>query len=99
MGKRRSWLTLDSTVGELYASPVGHDALVKVLLQLGLPEKALTNRAVSGMKLRTIAALTKKKLGEDFFDALLHLVNSEKDEPYVSKGEITPKAIFQNNNY
>lgn len=98
MGKKNHWLTYDSTVGELYASPVGHDALARVLLQLGLPEKTVTNRAVSGMKLRTIAGLTKKRFGTDFFDALLHLVNSEKDIPYASKEAVTPRwwkeAVF-----
>lgn len=98
MGKENKWLTYDSTVGEFYDSPVGHDALAKVLLQIGLPEKVITNRAVSALKLRTIANLTKKQLGMDFFDSLLQLVGSEQDEPYVSKGKITPKwwkeAVF-----
>lgn len=98
MRKENKWLTYDSTVGELYDSPVGHDALAKVLLQIGLPEKVITNKAVSGLKLRTIANLTRKQLGMDFFDALLQLVDSERDEPYVSKGRITPKwwkeAVF-----
>lgn len=98
MGKEIKWLTYDSTVGELYDSPVGHDALAKVLLQIGLPEKVITNKAVSGLKLRTIANLTKKQLGMDFFDALLNLVDSEHDKPRASKGKITPKwwkeAVF-----
>lgn len=98
MGKVKKWLTYDSTVGELYDSPVGHDALAKVLLQMGLPEKVITNRAVSSLKLRTIANLTKKQLGMEFFDALLQLVGSEEDEPHASKGKITPKwwkeAVF-----
>lgn len=98
MEKESKWLTYDSTVGELYDNPVGHDALAKVLLQIGLPEKVITNKAVSGLKLRTIANLTRKQLGMDFFDALLQLVGSERDEPYVSKGKITPKwwkeAVF-----
>ncbi len=50
------------------------------------------------MKLRTIAGLTKKRFGTDFFDALLHLVNSEKDIPYASKEAVTPRwwkeAVF-----
>lgn len=45
MEKEKKWLTYDSTIGELYNSPVGHDALVKVLLQTGLPEKVITNKA------------------------------------------------------
>lgn len=98
MGKEKKWLTYDSTVGELYDSPVGHDALAKVLLQMGLPEKVITSRAVSSLKLRTIANLTQKQLGMEFFDALLQLVGSEEDEPHASKGKITPKwwkeAVF-----
>ena len=98
MKKEKKWITLDSTMGELYESPVGHDALAKVLLQMGLPEMVITNKVVSKVKLRTIANLAKKKLGMDFFDALLHLVGLEQDEPYVSKGRIVPKwwkeAVF-----
>ena len=91
-------LDYDSTIGELYRTPVGHDALAKVLLQLGLPEQVITNRAVCGLKLRRVANLARKRLGPDFFDALLHLVNSEPDEPRASKGAVTPKwwkeAVF-----
>jgi hypothetical protein len=32
-------LTLESTIGELYNSPIGHDTLGKVLMQLGISEK------------------------------------------------------------
>lgn len=91
-------ITLESRVGDLYATPVGHDALAKVLLQIGIPEKVITNGIVSKLKLKTIAKLTKKQLGTDFFDAMLHLVNIEPDVPVVSRGEITKKwwkeAVF-----
>lgn len=91
-------LTLDSTIRQLYQTPVGHDALARVLLQLGLPEKALTNPLVANRKLRTVAGLTGKKLGPDFYEALLRLVNLEGDEPCAAQGEITPKwwkeAVF-----
>ena len=70
-------ITMESSIGELYRTPVGHDALAKVLLQLGLPEGLITNGLVSGLKLKTVARLTGKRLGTDFYDALLHLVNSE----------------------
>lgn len=98
MERKRNRLTYESRIGELYRNPVGHDALARLLLQLGLPEKAVTNTVVSNLKLRTVARLTGKKLKPDFFNALLHLVNSEPDEPYASCGEITPKwwkeAVF-----
>ena len=91
-------LTLESRVGDLYRTPVGHDALAKVLLQLNIPEWAITNGVVSGLKLKTVAGLTKKVLGKEFFDAMLQLVNTEKDVPVVSKGTITKKwwkeAVF-----
>ena len=90
--------TLDSKIGDLYRNPIGHDALYKVLMQLGLSEKVLTNPIISNLKLKTIATLTKKQLGSEFFDALIHLVNLESDEPFISKGEITKKwwkeAVF-----
>lgn len=101
-------MTYDSTIGELYANPVGHDALARVLLQLGLPERTITNPAVSNLKLRTLAKLAESdvvgkrllggKFGMDFFDALLELVSSEQDEPSASTGKITPRwwkeAVF-----
>ena len=91
-------LTYDSRVKDLYRNPVGHDALARVLLQLGLPERVLTNPVVANLKLRTAADLAGKKLGRDFFDTLLHLVNLERDEPHPSAGAITPKwwkeAVF-----
>ncbi|MBD5117741.1 MAG: alpha-glucosidase [Clostridiales bacterium] len=94
----RKNLTYDSRIKDLYRNPVGHDALARVLLQLGLPEAAVTNPAVANLKLRTVAGLAKKKLGTDFFDALLHLVNLEKDEPCAATGETAPKwwkeAVF-----
>lgn len=65
---------------------------------MGLPEKVITNRVISGLTLRTVANLAKGRLGMDFFDALLELAGSEKDEPCASKGRITPKwwkeAVF-----
>lgn len=91
-------LTLESKIGELYRSPVGHDALAKVLLQIGLPERVITNPVVSGMKLKTVAGMTRKKLGTDFYEALLKLVNSEQDEPAAGDGRIAEKwwkeAVF-----
>ena len=84
-------LTLDSKIGSFYESPIGHDVIFKVLMQLGLSEKLITNKFVSNMKLKTLANLTKGKLGSGFFEVLLKLVNSEEDVPFVSDGEITRK--------
>ncbi len=98
MSEVRNQLTLDSRIGEVYAAPVGHDALGKVLMQLGISEKVLQTGLVANVRLRHLNRLTGKILGDDFFDALLHLLNSETDEPAAGDGEITPKwwkeAVF-----
>lgn len=94
MGK----LNFESTIGDLYRSPVGHDVLAKALPQLGLPKAVVTNPAISGMKIHTAARFVEKRLGEGFFEALLRLVNSEPDVPAVSVGRVTRKwwkeAVF-----
>lgn len=95
---QKNKLDFNSKIGTLYATPIGHDTIFKVLMQLGLSEKLITNKMVSNMKLGTLARLTKKQLGDGFFEALLKLVNSEEDVPFVSDGEITKKwwkeAVF-----
>ncbi len=60
-------MTINSTIGELYASPVGHDAIAKVLMQLGIPEKVLVNPIVSRLKLKTLVNLAKGKVDQGFF--------------------------------
>ena len=96
--KRNKKLTMGSTIGELYANPVGHDALAKVLMQLNVSENVLTNGLVSSLKLKTVANLAKKQIDPDFFEAVLKLVNVEPDVPFVSRGAITKKwwkeAVF-----
>ena len=84
-------LTRHSKIGELYNNPVGRDALDKVLLQIGVPAAAVTNPIVSNIKLESLEKVIGKKLGSGFFDAILQLVNTEKDVPFVSKEPVTEK--------
>ncbi len=81
-------LTLNSKIKDLYASPIGHDALYKVLLQLNVPESVILNPIVGNMKLSTLVKLTKGKVPVSFFEALINLVNIEKDVPHVRHGNI-----------
>lgn len=93
-------LGYDSRIGELFENPVGHDAIARLLLQLGLPERIVTNGAVSRLKLRTVVRLTEGKFDKDFFDALLHLLNAHAGETalHAPKGKMKPKwwkeAVF-----
>lgn len=84
-------LTKQNKIGELYNTPIGHDTIDKVLLQLGIPTSAITNPVVSNIKLATMEKLAEKKIGTGLFDALLHLINSEPDVPVASKEPITEK--------
>ncbi|GAB2461679.1 glycoside hydrolase family 13 protein [Xylanimonas ulmi] len=70
-------LTMRSTLGEVYAHPVGHDALDKVLLQVGRSPRWLTNPVVSRLRLSTLATLARRVAPPSFFEALLRLLNSE----------------------
>lgn len=98
MQEKKNKLTFDSKIKDLYANPVGHDTLSKVLLQLGIPSATLTNPVVGNMKVSAIANLTKSKLDRGFFETLLNLLNMEEDIPFVSKDVITKKwwkeAVF-----
>lgn len=88
-------ITMKSRLKEVYAHPVGHDALKKILLQLGLPECALTNPTVGSLSLRTAAKLAKKFLDAAFWETFLQLLNSEKDIPEETPlCEIWKEAVF-----
>ena len=81
-------LTKDNKIIELYNTPVGRDTMDKVLMQLGISNKVITNPIVSNIKLSTVMKLAEKKIGTGLFEALLNLVNSEPDVPVASKEPI-----------
>ena len=85
----------NSKIKDVYANPIGNDVLKKVLTSMGKKENLITNPIVGNLKLKTVEALLKKKVGPTFFDALLRLLNSEKDVP-VTKHE---RIVFNGNGY
>ncbi len=91
-------LTLDSTIGELYRTPIGRDLADKMLLQAGLPQSTLTNPLVSHMKIRSAAKLLPGKIDPSLFDAILSLVNREPETVTPSKAPVKPawwkEAVF-----
>ncbi len=95
MGKQ---LDYQSKIKEIYENPIGHDTIYKLLLQLNKKESLLLNPIVGNLRLKTVAGLAKKSLGEGFFDTLLTLLNSEQDTPASGQGEITKtwwkEAVF-----
>jgi len=90
MGETKK-LTLNSRLMEAYANPVGHDAIGKVLMQLGLSDKLITNPVVGNLKLSTIAKIAGSKLDAGFLQAIVNLLNSECEIPAEHKGPVSEK--------
>lgn len=90
-------VTMESRIKDVWNTPVGHDILAKILLQLGVKETWITNPAVSSLKLKTLVKPASKILDDAFWPAFLHLINQEKDH-VESSDEITHKwwkeAVF-----
>ena len=74
-------LTMHSKIRDVYATPIGHDIINKLLMQMGKEETLVTNPITGNLSLKILAGLTKKTLGEEFFCTFLTLLNSEQDEP------------------
>ncbi len=94
-------ITSNSTIKEVYATPIGHDVLKKVLMQLGLSDSAIQGPLVGNIRLKNLPRLSKlagKNIDLWFIEAMIKLINSEPDTPKGSTGDITEKwwkeAVF-----
>jgi len=91
-------LNLNSKVKDLCKHPLGRDIVEKLLLQLGKSNKLVDNFIVGNLRLKTLKRLAGKKVGADFFDTVLDLLNSESDIPRLDAIAPTPawwkEAVF-----
>lgn len=74
-------LTDGNRIKDVYTNPIGRDIINKLLLQMNISKKIITNPIVGNLKLKNLQKLLKKQLGDGFVDTLLILLNSEKDVP------------------
>ena len=74
-------IDINSKIKDVLALPVGHDVIVRLFLQTGLSFSLLKNPFILNQKLKTLAALSKKKLSPSFFETIINLVNSELQQP------------------
>ncbi len=79
-------LTRRSRIRDVYAHPIGHDIVHKLLLQLGRGEWIVTNPFVSHLRLDSLPGLTRGFVDESFLATLLELLNSERDVPAEHTG-------------
>jgi len=91
-------LTMSSTLEDVYANPIGHDALDKILLQLGQSDgilrRALFSPKLRNLPLSKLAKVAKVKLDPEFFPHLLELLNSE-DSRFVERDEPVTEAWWK----
>jgi len=74
-------LTTASTIGDVWANPIGRDVLTKILLQLGVGTGWVTNPAVKRLRLSHLKAIAGKRLDDGFLDVLLTLLNTPTTVP------------------
>lgn len=84
-------LDFNSKVKEVYANPIGRDIVNKILLQLSKSRSFVTNPIVGNLRIKTLAAFTRKNIDGEFYTALLDLLNSERDVPENIHGDTERK--------
>ena len=70
-------LTKNNRIKDVYESPIGRDIIDRVLLQMNISKKVVTNPILGNLKLKALPKLLQKKLDEGFVDTLLTLLNTE----------------------
>lgn len=87
-------LTRNSRIKDVYANPIGRDIIDRVLLQMNVSKKAVTNPIVGNIKLKVLPKLPKLQLDEGFVDTLLTLLNTEY-ETVKSNNQTIQKAWWK----
>ena len=88
-------VTLDSSIADIYASPVGHDVLTMACHHAQIPTWVLQTRLMKVLKIKSLSRFTKD-LDENFYQTLIQLINAEQDTPPSIDGEIkhSGKKLF-----
>ena len=71
--------TMKSKVRDVYQSPIGRDIIDKLLLQMNVSENVIKNPIAMRLTLSMLCKLAGKKIGRDFWDAVLGLLNNEAE--------------------
>ena len=95
-------ITMQSTMGDVWSTPIGHDVLATLLRQAGIPAACVTNPVVRRLRLSQLATIAGKRVDAGFFPALLGLLNAQANDaaasvPAPSSENIEPwwkRAVF-----
>ncbi len=80
--------SLDSSVGQLYQHSAGRDALDKILMQLDLPQKFVTNPVVRNLRLGALKYVSFGKIDDAFLESLLDVLNSHPEAAAPAEGTV-----------
>lgn len=81
-------LTENNRIKEIYRHPIGRDIIHKLLLQMNVSKKLITNPVVGNIKLKTIPKVFSKQVDRNFIETILHLLNSEQNQPSMDDSPI-----------
>jgi len=91
-------ITRNSALGEIMATPAGHDIIMKALYQVGISGDILKKGPLSKLTLGKLQKLSGGKIDDGFVDSLLGILNLEKDTPLMDDAPIEKKwwkeAVF-----
>ncbi len=91
-------ITRETRLRDILKTPAGHDILAKAFYSIGLSEKVVTATPLGCLKIGQLKKLSFGKLGDNFINALLGLLNSETDLPLDDNAPIVHKwwkeAVF-----
>lgn len=91
-------ITRETSLGEIIATPAGHDIIMKALYQVGISGDILKKGPLSKLSLGKIQKLSAGKIEDSFVDSILGILNLEKDTPLMDDAPIEKKwwkeAVF-----
>ena len=83
---------------EIIATPAGHDIIMKACTSMGLPGEILAKGPLSNLTLEKLNKISMGKIGDDFIDSIVTILNSEPDVPLMDDAPVEKKwwkeAVF-----
>ncbi|MBQ5905850.1 MAG: alpha-glucosidase [Clostridia bacterium] len=83
---------------DIIATPAGHDIIMKACTSMGLPGDILAKGPLSNLTLESLNKISMGKIGDDFIDSIIEILNSEPDVPLMDDAPVEKKwwkeAVF-----
>ena len=91
-------VTRNTKLKDIIATPAGHDIIMKACTSMGLPGSILSKGPLANLNLEALSKISMGKIGDDFIDAIIAILNSEPDVPLMDDAPIEKKwwkeAVF-----